>query len=71
MSNRKSAQFKNFFADKGFGFLKGKKNDVFFHINDSEGIDFETLNTGDDIFYSEFEDSRTGKIKAVKLSQEQ
>ena len=71
MSNRKSAQFKNFFADKGFGFLKGKKHDVFFHINDSEGIDFETLSENDNIFYSEFEDSRTGKIKAVKLSQDQ
>ena len=68
MSTRKSGQFKNFFTDKGFGFIKTNKNDIFFHINDSEGINFESLNQGDNIFYTEFEDTKRGKVKAVKIS---
>ncbi|MEX0651879.1 MAG: cold shock domain-containing protein [Candidatus Paceibacterota bacterium] len=37
--------------DKGYGFIKveGQEKDLFFHANEFQGADFESLNEGDTV----------------------
>ena len=40
-------------ADKGFGFIQGSDNDIFFHFSALEGISFEDLREGQKVEYQE------------------
>lgn len=53
--------------DRGYGFIKaGEEEDLFFHRNDVEGVEFNSLREGQEV---EFEQSqgRDGRPQAVKV----
>ena len=53
--------------DRGYGFIKGEQEeDLFFHRNDVEGVEFNSLNEGQEV---EFErgQGRDGRPAAVKV----
>ena len=53
--------------DRGYGFIKTEQEeDFFFHRNELEGVDFNSLNEGQEV---EFEKSqgRDGRPQAVKV----
>ena len=53
--------------DRGYGFIKGEQEeDLFFHRNDVEGVEFNSLREGQEV---EFEQSqgRDGRPQAVKV----
>jgi cold shock CspA family protein len=53
--------------DRGYGFIKTEEEtDLFFHRNDVEGVEFNSLNEGQEV---EFEKSqeRDGRPAAVKV----
>ena len=54
--------------DKGFGFIKreGEEKDLFFHMNEVQGTDFNSLNEGDTVSF-EVEESPKG-LNAVQVS---
>ncbi len=54
-------------TDRGFGFIKTEdETDLFFHRNDIEGVEFNSLSEGQEV---EFETSqgRDGRPRAVKV----
>ncbi len=54
-------------TDRGFGFIKsGEQEDLFFHRNELEGVDFADLSEGQEV---EFEtgQGRDGRSQAVKV----
>ncbi len=55
-------------TDKGFGFIKrdGEEKDLFFHMNETQGVDFNSLNEGDTVTF-EVEEGPKG-LNAVKVS---
>jgi CspA family cold shock protein len=40
-------------ADRGFGFIKGEKGELFFHHSSLEGVTIETLRQGQTVEYEE------------------
>jgi CspA family cold shock protein len=53
--------------DRGYGFIKTEEEtDLFFHRNDVEGVEFTSLNEGQEV---EFEKSqgRDGRPKAINV----
>jgi CspA family cold shock protein len=38
-------------ADRGFGFIKGERGDLFFHHSEVKGVAFEDLREGQDVEY--------------------
>lgn len=48
--------------DKGYGFIavEGEEKDLFFHMNNLEGVNFNDLQEGDAVTF-EIEDSPKGK----------
>lgn len=42
---------KKLVADKGFGFIKGDKGDIFFHHSSLEAGKFDTLQEGQSVSY--------------------
>ncbi len=70
MSTRKSGKLKKFFADKGYGFVDAANGDLFFHVNDSAGLNVNALHDGVLLSYEESKDSRSGKAKAVNVAIE-
>ncbi len=55
--------------DKGFGFIeiKGRDNDLFFHSNELQNVDFNDLQTGDTLEF-EIVDAPKGQ-SAVNVSK--
>ena len=53
--------------DRGYGFIKGEKEeDLFFHSNDVEGVEFNSLVEGQEVEY-EFGQGRDGRPQALKV----
>ncbi len=53
--------------DRGFGFIKTEGgSDLFFHSNDLEGVEFNSLQTGQEVEYEKGE-GRDGRPAAVKV----
>ncbi len=46
--------------DRGYGFIsvEGKEEDLFFHANDLQGIEFNTLKEGDEVSFEVREGSK-------------
>ena len=54
-------------ADRGFGFIKGEgEEDLFFHRNDIEGVEFANLREGQEVEF-EMGRGRDGRQQAVKV----
>ncbi len=53
--------------DRGFGFIKtGDETDLFFHRNELEGVEFNSLSEGQEVEYEKGE-GRDGRPAAVKV----
>ena len=53
--------------DRGFGFIKQEGGeDIFFHSNDLEGVEFNSLQAGQEVEY-EIGEGREGRSAAVKV----
>jgi len=53
--------------DRGFGFIKTEEEkDFFFHRNDLEGVEFASLNEGQEVEF-EMGQGRDGRPQAVKV----
>ncbi len=53
--------------DRGFGFIKTEEgSDLFFHSNDLEGAEFNSLQAGQEVEYEQGE-GRDGRPAAVKV----
>ena len=59
---------KNFFEEKGFGFVSPNDggDDVFVHVKDNP--DLQNCGKGDEVFYDAEWDDRKGKFKGVNLT---
>ena len=54
--------------DKGFGFITaGGEEDLFFHRNDLEGVEFNNLSEGQEVEFEKGQ-GRDGRPQAVKVS---
>jgi len=53
--------------DRGFGFIKTEEEkDLFFHRNDLEGVEFSSLNEGQEVEFEKGQ-GQDGRPKAVKV----
>ena len=53
--------------DRGYGFIKGDgEEDLFFHRNDIEGVEFHTLREGQEVEFDKGQ-GRDGRPQAVKV----
>ncbi len=53
--------------DRGFGFIKTEdETDLFFHSNDLEGVEFNSLSQGQEVEYEKSQ-GRDGRPAAVKV----
>ncbi len=53
--------------DRGFGFIKTEEGtDLFFHSNDLEGVEFNSLQAGQEVEFEKGE-GRDGRPSAVKV----
>jgi CspA family cold shock protein len=53
--------------DRGFGFIKTEEGaDLFFHRNDLEGVEFNSLQAGQEVEYEKSE-GKEGRPAAVKV----
>ena len=53
--------------DRGYGFIKGEEEgDLFFHRNDIEGVEFESLREGQEVELEKGQ-GREGRPQAVKV----
>jgi CspA family cold shock protein len=53
--------------DRGYGFIKTEeKEDLFFHRNDLEGVEFDGLSEGQEVEF-EMGQGRDGRPQAVKV----
>jgi len=53
--------------DRGFGFIKTEQEeDLFFHRNDLEGVEFNSLNEGQEVEFEKGQ-GRDGRPQAVKV----
>ncbi len=53
--------------DRGVGFIKGEEEgDLFFHRNDLQGVDFDTLREGQEVLFEKGQ-GRDGRPQAVKV----
>ncbi|MFC1940807.1 cold-shock protein [Chloroflexota bacterium] len=53
--------------DRGFGFIKTEQEeDLFFHSNDLEGVEFASLSEGQEVEFEEGQ-GRDGRPQAVKV----
>ncbi len=53
--------------DRGYGFIKaGEEEDLFFHRNDVEGVEFNSLREGQEVEFEQGQ-GRDGRPQAVKV----
>ncbi len=52
--------------DRGFGFIKTDEGDLFFHSNDLEGVEFNSLSQGQEVEFEKGE-GRDGRPKASNV----
>ena len=53
--------------DRGFGFIKtDDETDIFFHRNDIEGVEFNSLSEGQEVEFEKGQ-GRDGRSRAVKV----
>lgn len=64
----KSGTIKLFKSDKGYGFITNEKGDIFFHINDCEGIPEDKLSPGTNVQFEITVDKKNNKKRAANIA---
>lgn len=56
-------------TDKGFGFIsrEGESKDLFFHMSELEGVDYDSLNEGDTVTFEVADGPKGPSAKKVSL----
>ncbi|OGQ82081.1 MAG: cold-shock protein [Deltaproteobacteria bacterium RIFOXYA12_FULL_58_15] len=57
---------KKIISDKGFGFIKGENEELFFHRSAVEGISFEELREGQSVQYNEGQGPKGKRAENVR-----
>jgi cold shock CspA family protein len=66
---RVSGRVKSALSDKGFGFIEADGSDYFFHVSELRGLEFQDLQTGDEVTFCRL-DTRLGLAAAeVRLAR--
>ncbi len=60
-------KIKKLVSDKGFGFIQGDGDDMFFHHSSVEGVAFEELREGQMVEYSVGRGPKGPRAEAVRL----
>lgn len=58
---------KKVIADKGFGFIKTDRGEIFFHSSALQGVTFESLREGQVVDYTETRGPKGPRAEAVKV----
>ncbi len=58
---------KKLIADKGFGFIRGERGDLFFHHSALEGATIESLRQGQVVEYEEGEGPKGPRAEKVRV----
>ena len=53
-------------TDKGFGFIKGDRGELFFHMSSLVGTTFESLHEGQKVEYTEGQGPKGPRAESVK-----
>lgn len=59
---------KKLISDKGFGFIAGDGEELFFHHSAVEGVSFENLREGQTVEYSEGRGPKGPRAEAVRAT---
>ncbi len=61
------SEIRRLIVDRGFGFIKAEdETDLFFHRNELEGVEFNSLNEGQEVEFEKGQ-GRDGRPAAVKV----
>ena len=59
---------KKLVSEKGFGFIEGDGDELFFHHSSVEGVAFETLSEGQAVEYSKGRGPKGPRAEAVRVA---
>jgi CspA family cold shock protein len=54
-------------TDKGFGFIKGDKGEIFFHSSSVEGASYESLREGQKVEFNEGKGPKGPRAENVRI----
>ena len=60
-------KIKKLVSDKGFGFISGDRNDLFFHHSAVEGTPFESLKEGQTVEYTVGQGQKGPRAENVRV----
>ena len=64
-----SGKIKKLVTDKGFGFIEGDRDDMFFHHSTVEGVTFEELREGQTVEYEVGQGPKGPRAENVRLAE--
>ncbi len=64
-----SGKIKKVVTDKGFGFIEGDRDDMFFHHTSVEGVTFEELREGQTVEYEVGQGPKGPRAEHVRLAE--
>jgi cold shock protein len=59
---------KKLVSEKGFGFIKGQKGELFFHQSALNGVSFDDLREGQKVSYTEGQGPKGPRADSVSLT---
>lgn len=62
-------KIKKLVSDKGFGFIEGDRDDMFFHHSSVEGCTFEDLRVGDSVEYDIGQSPKGPRAEHVQIKE--
>ena len=63
-----SGKIKKLVSDKGFGFIEGDRDDMFFHHSAVEGVTFEELREGQVVEYEVGQGPKGPRAEKVRVT---
>ena len=62
-------KIKKLVSDKGFGFIKGDRDDLFFHHSELQGVSIEQLSEGQTVQYEIGQGKKGPCAVSIRLAQ--
>jgi CspA family cold shock protein len=62
-------KIKRLVSDRGFGFVEGERDDLFFHHSEVQGVSFEELREGQTVEYTVGQGRKGPCATAVRLAE--